>query len=79
MYQNYLNDGNVDNLLFLPMFSYDMTRNYSGIKKEKWFRNYCDELYRKASNYMRIEKEFYFTEFSVQYAFNLTKEERTDG
>lgn len=80
MYQSYLNDKSSDNLMFLPMFSYDITRNYDEIKKESWFREYCEELYRKASYYQGpVEKRFYYADFSVQYAFNLTKEERKNG
>lgn len=76
MYQEYLNSGNTDNLMFLPLFSNDIKRNYDQIKKDKWFKGYCDALYKLASDYRQVEKKFYYAEFSTKYAFNLTKEER---
>lgn len=81
MYQEYLDDGDVDKLMFLPMFSYDMTRNYKNIgPKESWFIDYCEKCYKDASDYRRNTAiKFYYTEFSVQYAFYLTKEERKNG
>ena len=80
MYQSYLNDKNSDDLMFLPMFFYDITRNYNEIKKGSRFRSYCEKLYKKASYYQGpVEKGFYYADFSVQYAFNLTKEERQNG
>lgn len=81
MYQEYLDDGDVNKLMFLPMFSYDRTRNYRDLqRKESWFIDYCDECYKAASDYRRnTSVEFYYTEFSARYAFYLTKEERKNG
>jgi len=79
MYQDYQETMNVDSLMFLPMFHYDMQRNFDVIKWNKWFRDYCNNLYREASDYRKLKKEVYFAEFSVKYAFYLTKEERKHG
>lgn len=76
MYQDYLNNNATDKLMFLPMFSYDMTRNNKTLEKDKWFQDYYKELYKKASNYNRTDKNFYYVEFCVKYALQLTKEER---
>ena len=76
MYQQYLNNNDTDQLMFLPMFSYDMTRNNEILKKDKWLQDYCKELYKKASDYNRTDKMFYYVEFCVKYALQLTKEER---
>ncbi len=76
MYQQYLNNNDTDQLMFLPMFSYDMTRNNETLKKDKWLQDYCKELYKKASDYNRTDKMFYYVEFCVKYALQLTKEER---
>lgn len=76
MYQDYLNNNDTAQLMFLPMFSYDMTRNNETLKKDKWLQDYCKELYKKASDYNRTDKMFYYVEFCVKYALQLTKEER---
>ena len=76
MYQDYLKEGDVDKLMFLPLFSYDMERNRDTLKKDKWFEEYYRDLYRRASNYNKTDKEFYYTEFSVYYALQITKGER---
>lgn len=79
MYQDYHKNRDVDNLMFLPMFHYDIQRNYDTIKRDRWFENYCNTLYQEASYYQRLKKEVYFAEFSVKYAFYLTKEDRSCG
>lgn len=79
MYQDYQQSMDVDSLMFLPMFNYDMQRNFDVIGRNKWFKNYCDDLYREASDYRKLKKEVYFAEFSVKYAFYLTKEDRKHG
>lgn len=79
MYQDYQESMDVDGLMFLPMFNYDMQRNFDVIGRNKWFRDYCNDLYREASDYRRLKKEVYFAEVSVKYAFNLTKEDRKHG
>ena len=79
MYQNYQKSRDVDGLMFLPMFNYDMQRNFDVIRRNEWFRGYCNDLYREASDYQKLKKEVYFAEFSVKYAFNLTKEDRKHG
>lgn len=76
MYQAYLNHHDTGQLMFLPMFSYDMTRNRGTLEKDKWLQKYCKELYKKASDYNRTDKMFYYVEFCVKYALQLTKEER---
>lgn len=79
MYQDYQESMDVDSLMFLPMFNYDMQRNFDVIGRNKWFRDYCNDLYREASDYRKLKKEVYFAEVSVKYAFNLTKEDRKHG
>nr|WP_305182783.1 type III-A CRISPR-associated protein Cas10/Csm1 [uncultured Schaedlerella sp.] len=79
MYQDYQKNKDVDNLMFLPMFHYDMERNERMIRKNKEFKKYCDDLYKLASDYKRMNKEVYFAGFSAKYALNLTKEERKYG
>ncbi len=79
MYQDYQKSKDVDNLIFLPMFHYDMERNESTIRENKRFEDYCNTLYKLASDYRKMDKEVYFAEFSVKYALNLTKEERKHG
>lgn len=79
MYQEYLKEKDVENLMFLPLFAYDMKRNSDMLKKDEWFQRHYKELYRRASEYNRVEKEFYYTEFCVNYAFQLTREERKHG
>lgn len=79
MYQDYQKSKDVDNLIFLPMFHYDMERNESTIRENKRFEDYCNTLYKLASDYRKMDKEVYFAEFSVKYALNLTKEERKYG
>ncbi len=79
MYQKYQESMDVDSLMFLPMFDYDMQRNFDLIGRNKWFREYCNDLYREASDYRKLKKEVYFAEVSVKYAFNLTKEDRKHG
>lgn len=79
LYQDYQKNKDVDKLMFLPMFHYDMERNESTIRKNNVFEVYCDTLYKLASDYKRVNKEVYFAEFSVKYALNLTKEERKNG
>ena len=65
--------------MFLPMFHYDMQRNFDVIKRNSWFKNYCNALYEEASYYRKLKKEVYFAQFSVKYAFYLTKEDRKNG
>lgn len=79
MYQDYQKSKDVDNLIFLPMFYYDMERNESTIRENKRFEDYCNTLYKLASDYRKMDKEVYFAGFSVKYALNLTKEERKHG
>lgn len=79
MYQEYQKNKDVNNLMFLPMFHYDMQRNFDVIKRNSWFKNYCNVLYEEASYYKKLKKEVYFAEFSVKYAFYLTKEDRKHG
>ncbi len=79
MYQKYQESMDVDSLMFLPMFNYDMQRNFDVIGRNKWFREYCNDLYREASDYRKLKREVYFAEVSVKYAFNLTKEDRKHG
>ncbi len=79
MYQSYIKDGDIDKLMFLPLFSYDMKRNKDTLKKDQWLQTYFRELYRKASNYKKADTEIYYAEFSVHYAFQLTKGGRLDG
>lgn len=79
MYQDYLENKDTEKLMFLPLFSNDMKRNFSTLEKSPQLLQYCDSLYKKVSNYNKIEKEFYYLELSVKYALQLTKEERTHG
>lgn len=79
MYQDYQESMNVDSLMFLPMFNYDLQRSFDVIGRNKWFMDYCHNLYREASDYRKLKKEVYFAEFSVKYAFYLTKEDRKHG
>ena len=79
MYQDYQKSSDVDNLMFLPMFYYDMERNEGMIRKNIEFKRYCDDLYKLASDYKRMNMEVYFAGVSVKYALNLTKEERKYG
>ncbi len=73
MYRDYLNTGAPDKLMFLPMLSADMAENSDIIRKNRWLENYVGYLYKKASNYRQIEKEFYYAEFSIKYALYLTE------
>ena len=73
MYRDYLNTGSMDSLMFLPMLSADMAENSDIIRKNRWFENYIGYLYKKASNYRQVEKEFYYAEFSIKYALQLTE------
>lgn len=79
MYQDYQESMDVDSLMFLPMFHYNRQRNFDAVKRNKWFKDYCDNLYREAADYRKLKKEVYFAEFSVKYAFYLTKEDRKHG
>lgn len=79
MYQKYLKNKEVDELMFLPLFAYDMKRNSGILKKDEWIQGHYKELYRRASGYSKIDKLFYYTEFCVDYAFQLTREERKHG
>ncbi|MCI8535530.1 MAG: type III-A CRISPR-associated protein Cas10/Csm1 [Hungatella sp.] len=79
MYQEYLKDRDTTKLIFLPLFSNDLMRNSETFKKLPDFQIYCTELYKKASNYRKVEKQFYYLEFCIRYAFQLTKEDRKNG
>ncbi len=76
MYQEYLTNNDPNQLMFLPMFSYDMARNSESLKKDKWLQDYCKILYKNASDYYKTDKNFYYVEFCVKYALQLTKEVR---
>lgn len=76
MYQDYLINGNVEKLEFLPLFSNDMMRNYKTFAADWHFLKYCEDLYKKVSNYRKTDKQFYYMEFCVRYALMLTREER---
>lgn len=79
MYQEYLEKGDVEKLMFLPLFSNDMARNHKTFQRVPEFQQHCTELYKKASNYRKVEKQFYYTEFCAKYALQLTKEDRKNG
>lgn len=79
MYQDYHRNKDVDKLIFLPLFANDRMRNNDTLKKLPDFQKHCAELYKSASNYNRINKQFYYVEFCVKYALWLTKEERRNG
>ena len=79
MYQDYQESKDADSLMFLPMFHYDLQRNFDVVRRNQWFMNYCYDLYREASDYRKLKKEVYFAKFSVKYAFYLTKEDRKHG
>lgn len=79
MYQDYLKNKDTDKLMFLPLFSNDMMRNSKTLRKVPDFQKECEELYKKASNYKKAEKQFYYAEFCIRYALQLTKEERQNG
>lgn len=79
MYQDYLRSGNVDSLMFIPLFSNHMTRNSETLKRVPDFQKHCVELYKSVSNYRKLEKQFYYMEFCIKYALQLTKEERQNG
>lgn len=75
MYQNYLRNQNVDDLMFLPLLANDKSRNFETYRK---ILSIGDETYKRVANYRRVEKEFYYVEFCARYALQLTKEERTN-
>lgn len=79
MYQEYLYTRNPESLVFLPLFSNDMTRNMRTLQKNRWLNGHYRDLYKKASDYQHLSKDFYYTEFCVNYALQLTKEERKNG
>lgn len=79
MYQEYEKCKDTDKLIFLPLFWNDMMRNNETLEKVPDFKDSCEKLYKKASNYRQIEKQFYYLEFCIRYALQLTKEERKDG
>ena len=79
MYQDYHRDKDVGKLVFLPLFANDRMRNNNILKRLPDFQNHCAELYKNASDYNKIDKQFYYVEFCVRYAFWLTKEERQNG
>ncbi len=89
MYQQYHKTGETKNLMFLPLFYSDKERNYPDIKKKGGDKKHDDSrkdfpqegqrLYKAASNYRRIEKDFYYISFCVKYALNYTRKERNNG
>lgn len=78
MYQDYLINKDVEKLEFLPLFSNDMMRNHKTFAADPHFLKYCNDLYKKASNYRKTDKQFYYMEFCVRYALMLTREERKE-
>lgn len=79
MYQDFLRNKDVEKLTFLPLFANDMKRNVETWKKDPDFQKHCEELYKKASNYRKVEKQFYYVEFCIRYALKLTKGDRKNG
>lgn len=79
MYQDYHRDKDVGKLIFLPLFANDRMRNHDTLKKLPDFEKYCAALYKNAADYNKMDKQFYYVELCVRYAFWLTKEERQSG
>lgn len=79
MYQDYLKNKDTEKLIFLPLFSNYMMRNSKTLGKVPDFQKECEKLYKKASDYRKVEKQFYYVEFCIRYTLQLTKEERQNG
>lgn len=73
MYQLYMNTGDVNQLMFLPFFSQELDRN---IKNSGEIYEHLQKIYKKASNYNVLDKDFYYMEFALRYALLLTREEK---
>ena len=85
MYQEFLIQKDVMALMFEPLFSYDRQRNYGRLNKTKdsnlaWFlEQYVSDLTKNAADYRDVKKNLYFAQATVNYAMNITTEERKYG
>lgn len=87
MYQDFLVKKDIMALMFEPLFHYDRQRNYEKIEKKKfidldmaWFLDgYVKDLTKNAGDYRNVKKDLYFAKATVNYAMNITTEERNNG
>lgn len=76
MYRRFLLDHDVMGLMFEPLFTYDLTRNYAGLDREKLnpFFQYVKRLTHNVANYHEVNRDLYFAEFVIACILNESKE-----
>ncbi len=78
MYKEYLN-GDVWQLRFEPLFTYDEARNYHMKRNDKdseWFAKEYIRTMKNASDPKKVKKNLFFAESTITIALNKTRRER---
>lgn len=76
-YKTFLRNKDVNLLIFDSHFYYDKEHNYRIVYKDFIkFMSWAENLYKNAANYNVVKKDFWYTESSINYALNKTREDK---